>query len=272
MMILEDRDFHRLRTYMQQNFGINLEKKRALIEGRLMSSIAAAGFDSYHDYIEDILSDPTGAKVDQLITKLTTNYTYFMREDTHYKFMTSVALPEWTAKIRDYDLRIWSAGCSSGEEAYTAAMVLDQYFGPNKSRWDSTILATDISPRVLGLATEAVYPAEHLERLPDTWVKKYFHKAGEDRWAINDALKKEVIFREFNLMGSFQQFRRRFHIIFCRNVMIYFDAPTKAALAKRFYDALEPGGYMFIGLSETFSGIYDGFEQVSPAIYKKGNR
>lgn len=270
-MKIEDRDFHRLRTYMQQNYGINLEKKRTLVEGRLMNSIAIAGFDNFHDYIEDILSDKSGKKIEQLITKLTTNYTYFMREDAHYKFLTSVALPEWTSKICDYDLRIWSAGCSSGEEPYTIAMVLDNYFGPRKGRWDSTILATDISPRVLNLAMEGAYSTEHLEKVSESWKRLYFTSAGEGKWAISDKIKKEVVFREFNLMGGFQQFKRRFHIIFCRNVMIYFDTPTKASLLKKIFDVLEPGGYLFIGMSETLSGIFEGFEQVSPSIYRKRN-
>lgn len=269
-MNIEDRDFHRLRTYMQQNYGINLEKKRTLIEGRLVNSIAAAGFDSFHDYIEDILSDTTGKKTDQLLTKLTTNYTYFMREETHYKFMVNVALPELTSKIKDHDLRIWSAGCSSGEEPYTTAMVLDNYFGIQKREWDSTILATDISPRVLEHAAVGVYPGEHLEKLPDPWKKRYFKNLGEDRFEISKSIKNEVVFGEFNLMDNFSRFKRKFHIIFCRNVMIYFDTPTKAALSKKFYDAIVPGGYLFIGLSETLSGIFNGFEQVSPGIYKKG--
>lgn len=270
-MTIEDRDFRHLCEYMHKNYGINLEKKRTLVEGRLMNSVATSGFDGFHDYLDDIFEDKSGKKIDQLLTKLTTNYTYFMREDVHYKFLVSTALPEWTARIRDYDLRIWSAGCSSGEEAYTAAIVLDNYFGSSKGRWDSTILATDISPRVLRLGMDGIYMKEHLERLPEAWVRKYFKPLGDDKFEIVPAIKKEVLFRELNLMGSFSHFRRKFHIIFCRNVMIYFDSPTKAALARRFHDVLEPGGYLFIGLSETLSGIFDGFEQVAPAIYRKRN-
>ncbi|MCL1829558.1 MAG: protein-glutamate O-methyltransferase CheR [Oscillospiraceae bacterium] len=268
-MKIDDRDFIRLSEYMHENYGINLSKKRTLVESRLTNPIAVAGFDNFHDYIEDALSDKSGVKIDKLITLLTTNYTYFMREDVHYKYMTNVALPEWTSRIKDFDLRIWSAGCSSGEEAYTTAMVLDDYFGYNKNKWDSTILATDISPKVLALAKAGVYPAEHLEKLPDNWARKYFKKTPDGSCEVSDALKKEVVFREFNLMGSFQKFRRKFHIIFCRNVMIYFDTQTKAQLAKKFHDSLEAGGYLFIGMSETLSGIFNGFEQIAPAIYKK---
>ena len=270
MMIIEDQDFFRLKNYVHENYGINLEKKRSLVEGRLMNPAAVAGFDNFHDYIDDAMNDRSGKKIDELITKLTTNYTYFMREEVHYDFMLSTALPEWKSKIRDRDLRVWSAGCSSGEEAYTAAMVLDSFFGAEKKSWDATILATDISLRVLRLATEGIYGLEQIKRLPDEWVKKYFQPLGEDRFVLKNEIKKEVLFREFNLMNSFHRFKRKFHIIFCRNVMIYFDSPTKAALAQRYYDTLEPGGYLFIGLSETLTGIFDGFTQISPAIYRKG--
>ena len=270
MITIEDKDFFILKDYVHTNYGINLEKKRSLVEGRLMTPVAAAGFDNFHDYINDALSDKSGKKIDELITKLTTNYTYFMREEAHYEFMMRTALPEWKSKIRDYDLRVWSAGCSSGEEAYTAAMVLDNYFGIEKARWDTTILATDISLRVLRLATEGQYASEQIKRLPDEWIRRYFTPIGNDKFELKSEMKKEVIFREFNLMNSFSRFKRKFHIIFCRNVMIYFDSPTKKALAQRYFDALEPGGYLFIGLSETLTGIFDGFKQISPAIYRKG--
>jgi len=119
------------------------------------------------------------------------------------------------------------------------------------------------------MATRGVYPEEHFEHVPKAWQSKYFTKVGSEDYKVNDALAKEVRFGQFNLMGDFSRFRKKFHIIFCRNVMIYFDTPTKAALAKRFHDALEVGGFLFIGLSETLSGISGDFQQVKPAIYKR---
>ena len=268
-MHIEDQDFFRLRDYIKANFGVNLEKKRALIEGRLSNTITQAGFGSFHDYIEDVFRDVSGAKINMLMTKLTTNYTYFMREVTHYKFMEETALPYWTSVIRDHDLRIWSAGCASGEEAYTTAMVLNEWFGPKKKDWDTTILATDISVKVLEIARQGIYPEEHFENLPREWRDKYLTMIDRDEYKVKDTLAKEVVFSQFNLMGEFSRFKKKFHIIFCRNVMIYFDTPTKAALAKKFHDVLEVGGYLFIGLSETLSGISGDLEQVSPAIYKR---
>jgi len=268
-MHIEDQDFFRLRDYIKSNFGVNLEKKRTLIEGRLSNYIVQEGFGSFHDYIEDIFKDRSGAKINTLMTKLTTNYTYFMREETHYRFMEEVALPYWTQNVRDRDLRIWSAGCASGEEAYTTVMVLNEWFGLKKKEWDTTVLATDISTKVLDMALHGVYSEEHFEHLPKTWKEKYFTKIGEESYKVKDTLAKEVVFTQFNLMGEFSRFKKKFHIIFCRNVMIYFDTPTKAALAKRFHDALEVGGWLFIGLSETLSGISGEFQHVAPAIYRR---
>jgi len=268
-MHIEDQDFFRLRDYIKTNFGVNLEKKRTLIEGRLSNYITQEGFENFHDYVNDVFNDKSGAKINTLMTKLTTNYTYFMREETHYRFMEDVALPYWTSVIRDRDLRIWSAGCASGEEAYTTVMVLHEWFGLRKKEWDSTVLATDISTKVLDMAKRGVYPEEHFDHLPKAWKEKYFTKVGDEDYKVKDTLAREVVFTQFNLMGNFSRFRKGFHIIFCRNVMIYFDSPTKQALAKRFHDALEVGGYLFIGLSETLSGISGDLQQIAPAIYRR---
>lgn len=268
-MRIEQEDFLRLKTYMQDHFGINLDKKQTLVEGRLANTLTQAGYTSFYDYIEDVMRDKTGEKIALLTTKLTTNYSYFMREQAHYEFMTRVALPFWKERIRDKDLRIWSAGCSSGEEAYTTAMVLKEYFGREKSAWDSTILATDISARVLSEAKAAVYPLQRLEKLPPEWQRKYFTPAGPDMVQVKPELQKEVVFGHFNLMDEFTRFKKKFHIIFCRNVMIYFDFATKEALANRFYHALEPGGFLFVGLSESITGMKTPFQQVGSAIYRK---
>jgi len=268
-MQIEDKDFFRLRDYIKSTFGVNLEKKRTLIEGRLSNYIIQEGFENFHDYVEDVFKDKTGGKINTLMTKLTTNYTYFYREDTHYKFMVDVALPYWTSHVATKDLRIWSAGCASGEEAFTTAMVVNEWFGVKKAGWDTTILATDISLRVLEMAKRGVYPEEHFTHLPKGWKEKYFTKIGDEDWQVKPVLSKEVVFSQFNLMGEFNRFRKKFHIIFCRNVMIYFDTPTKAKLAKKYHDALEVGGWLFIGLSETLSGISGEFQQVAPSIYRR---
>ncbi len=268
-MLLADQDFHRLREYMYANYGINLEKKKGLIEGRLSSVVAQAGHNSFKDYVDAALTDKTGVMINTLVAKLTTNYTYFMREEAHYKFLYDHALPEWTKRIRDFDLRTWSAGCSSGEEAYNLAMMISEYFGPNKGRWDMKVLATDISPKVLAMAKEGVYKNNHIASLPENLRKKYFNPHGNDTSKVSPQLADDVVFGPFNLMNQFK-FRKKFHIIFCRNVMIYFDDVTKSRLIDKFYDALMPGGYLFIGLSESMPTVDAHWQTVAPSIYRKG--
>jgi chemotaxis protein methyltransferase CheR len=227
------------------------------------------GYDNFHDYIEACLSDSSGKMINTLTTRLTTNYSYFMREDVHYSFIADTFLPEWTQKARDKDLRLWSAGCSTGEEAYTTAMVINAYFKGQKNGWDTTILATDISDRVLAEAKEATYPAGRLEKLPPGWDRRYFQKAGPETFRVKPEITREVVFTKYNLMDPFNRFRKKFHLIFCRNVMIYFDTPTKTELARKFCDALEIGGYLLVGLSETVSGMDPRLQQVSTAIYRR---
>lgn len=267
-MQLKDQDFYRLRDYMYNTFGINLAQKRVLIESRLSLLVSQKGFQDFTDYIEHIMKDPSGKEISVLVSKLTTNFTYFMREEQHFEFLKNVALPEIMPRIRDNNLAIWSAGCSSGEEPYTIAMVLDDYFKGNPTL-NRKLLATDISANVLNAAAEGVYTADRMNKLPDYWIKKYFIKVKENAYQIAPAIKDEVIFKSFNLMESNFVFRRKFHIIFCRNVMIYFDAKTREALANRFYDALENGGYLIVGLSETLLNSKTNFKYVSPSIYKK---
>lgn len=262
-------EFERLVNYMRDQYGVNLEQKLTLVEGRLWSVLNQKGFSTLDEYFNYVVNDKTGEEAKTLVTRLTTNYTYFMREDQHYKFLVNNILPQLKVSLRDKDLRIWSAGCSSGEEPFTTAMVLDDFFGLSKREWDAKILATDISPQVLKMAQEATYPEERLQNLSPAWKSKYFKKLGPDKFKVNDDIRNEVIFRSFNLMDKTMPFRKKFHVIFCRNVMIYFNKQTRDELVERFYDALESGGHLFIGLSETVSKNDTRFRFVQPSIYRK---
>jgi len=270
-MTIDEKDFKRLWTFIRENYGVNLEKKKVLVEGRLGSIVQESEHGNFHDYIEAALRDRTGEMVQFILTRLTTNYSYFMREETHYQFMSSRALPEWTSALREKDLRTWSAGCSTGEEAYTAAMVILEFLGSAAANWDTTVLSTDISNRVLEHAKEGIYTASALDRLPAQWRQKYFQHLDNERYKVTPLLAKQLAIGTHNLMEPTytKRFRRKFHIIFCRNVMIYFTPETKEEIINKFYDVLENGGYLFIGLSETLSGLNHRFEQVSPAIYLK---
>ena len=269
-MHILDEEFRWLKKYMSDKFGINLEGKVSLIEGRLSDRLQNRGFQSFGAYAEAVMADKTGQEDSFLVSRLTTNYTYFLREEQHYSFMRATALPDMTKYIKDFDLRIWSAGCSSGEEPYTTAMVLMEYFGSQHVRWDTTVLGTDISEQVLSAARKGIYTVNTLSHLPDRWRQQYFCKLDDGRYQVSDVLRKQVVFGHFNLMDRTMPFKKKFHIIFCRNVMIYFDNPTREALTNRFYHMLEPGGYLFIGMSETMMNLKTPFEYVRPAIYRKG--
>lgn len=267
-MKITDADYQRLKNYMYQNFGINLEGKKVLIEGRLNAVLRKHGFNNFNDYIDFLLRDKTGSEVSTLVSRLTTNYTYFMREQGHYDFTKKVALPKLCPTIKNKDLRIWSAACSSGEEPYSIAMMLDQYFGVGKDQWDKVVLASDISDNVLRTATKGIYPKERISMLSDSEIKTYFRKEDEKNYRVTPYLRSQVAFRKINLMDPFS-FKKKFHIIFCRNVMIYFDNQTKERLLDKFYDILVPGGYLYIGLSESVLSLKTKFKYVEPAIYTK---
>lgn len=266
---IKDKEFNLLVNYMRENYGLNLSKKRTLIEGRLGLVLKKKGFDSFESFVDFALNDQTGEAVNLLLTKLTTNYTYFGREQDHYDFLKDNILPNMKQNLSDRDLRIWSAGCSSGEEAYTLAITIDKYFGTEKANWDTTILATDVSTSVLKKARKGLYNISSLDRLSSGDLEKYFTKVDEDNYEVKDFLKDEIIFRYMNLMAPEFPLKRKIHVIFCRNVMIYFDKEKKSALINKFYDVLDNNGYLIIGHSESLNGIESDFRYIKPSIYKK---
>lgn len=269
MLTIKESEFKELTEYIQSNYGINLTKKKNLIEGRLSNIIIEKGFNNFGKYLDHVLSDRTGNEATILINKLTTNHTFFMREWNHFEYYREHVLPSIISDIKDRDLRIWSAGCSSGEEPYTLAMINQDFFEHDKALWDSKILATDISVKALSTAERGIYPSESLSNMPNAWKLAYFNKTNDGNYGISDSVKKEVVFRVFNLMDDIFPFKRKFHVIFCRNVMIYFDNETKMELVNKFYEHTEPGGYLFIGHSESIGRDYKGYRYIMPAVYKK---
>ncbi len=265
MSTISEKDFQRLVTFIQSNYGINLSNKKHLIEGRLSTTVRELGFDSFTQYVDHIMKKNAN-DIEVLINKLTTNHTFFMRERSHFDFFKNTILPYLEQTKSNKVLSIWSAGCSSGEEPYTLSMILKDYFR-NKSGWDTRVLATDISQRVLEKAKAGVYEAEGLKDVPDEWKKKYFTKTGNSYMFIPE-IKNNVIFRTFNLLDPIK-FKLNFDVIFCRNVMIYFDQPTKDALIQRFYNATNKGGYLLIGHSETVNKANSPYQYIMPAAYRK---
>ena len=272
MIAINDKDFNMLVGYLQKNYGINLIKKRTLIESRLNNYLVSKGYSDYTSFLEYVFSDTTGAELNQILNRLTTNYSYFMREWEHFQFFKDRLLGELSASVKDHDLRIWSAGCSTGHEPYTLAMLISDHFGKAKANWDSKILATDISIKALDAAKLGIYDDECLKNVPSNWKMTYFNKQQDGNWQVSDALKNEVLFRRFNLIEEQFPFKKKFHVIFCRNVMIYFNEQTKRTLIQKFYDSIEIGGYLFIGQSETIDRGDYRFKNVMPSVYKKVGR
>ena len=269
MLTLSQQDFTRLVQFVKKNYGIDLSKKMQLIMGRLSNTIITLGYSSFTEYIDHVISSKNPADLEVMLNKLTTNYTYFMREEAHFNFFRDTILPYLVSTKKNKVLSIWSAGCSSGEEPYTISMLIKETLGAQAALWDTRVLATDISQNALKAAKQAVYDEESLKNLSPAWKSKYFVKTEEQGiYSVSPAIKSNVIFQTFNLMDPIR-FRLKFDIIFCRNVMIYFDQETKDGLIQRFYDATAPGGYLLIGHSETINKEKTPFKYIMPATYRK---
>ena len=270
-MQITQEEFQVFSEYIKSNFGINLtSKKKTLMTSRLNSVIENHGFENFMEYFHFIEKDSSGESVIELLNKITTNHTFFYREKKHFEYLKNTILPQLkiTEKNRR-DIGIWSAGCSSGEEPYTTAMILSEFFGNEKSLWDTKILATDISTSALLKAKAGIYAKSSLSYLPDMWRMKYFVPHDGEFMRVDNQIRKEIIYRRFNLMSNFP-YKRKFHLIFCRNVMIYFDMSTKMELVNKFYDYLEPGGYLFIGHYESIDRSQSNLQYIQQAIYRKG--
>jgi len=263
---ISDKDFHRLVDYIKSEYGITLAQKRQLVTSRLSSMLTEEGYTNFSDFVTHLLEVKDPQKIEQVINRLTTNYTFFMRETEHFDFFTKVILPDLVRKHQNKkSLAIWSAGCSSGEEPYNITMYIKDYLGPQAQFWDTRILATDISQKAMAKAKAGIY--ELPDTLPAIWRKKYFKKVEGNRYAVTPEVRNNVIFQTFNLMDPIK-FRTKFDVIFCRNVMIYFDQPTKDALVRRFYDATLPGGYLIISHSENLSKDAP-YRTLSPSMFQK---
>ena len=269
MLTLNENDFRKLITFIKGRYGIDLSQKRQLIIGRLSNTVVSMGYSTFNEYIEHILSQKNPQDIELMLNKLTTNYTFFLRESAHFDYFRDTVLPYLEKTKRDHVLSIWSAGCSSGQEPHTLSMILKEYFGSKAGNWDTRVLATDISQNALKAAASGIYDEESLSAIPSAWKQKYFKRTNEAGvYQVADVLKNNVIFRTFNLMDPIR-FKLKFDVIFCRNVMIYFDQQTKDALVQRFFNATVPGGYLFIGHSESLNKATTPYKYLMPSAYRK---
>lgn len=268
-MLTED-EFQRIAVFMKQRYGIDLSQKKVIVNGRLENYIRRGNWKNCTEFMDAVERDKTGTQEKMLVNFLTTNHTYFMREFEHFDFFKGVVLP-WLKMKEEArkDLRIWCGAASTGEEPYMIAMVLADFFGLERNQWDTKVLATDISTKVLKQAMAGIYSADQLKNIPEQWKRHFFEKdAAGMQYRVKAELKNEVIFRQFNLMDPLP-FKKKMHTIFLRNVMIYFDEKTKRELVQKIYDVLEPGGYLFIGTTETLDRNSTPFEIIQPSIFRK---
>lgn len=270
MVNISPREFEKLAEYIKSNYGIHLKpEKQSLLMGRLQMVLQQKNMNSFGEYYNSLVTDKTGESLITLVDKITTNHTYFMREPDHFYYFRDNVIPYLERTATSKDLRIWCAGCSTGQEAYTLAMLLADRFKSGGTDWDTKVLATDISSKVLSLAIQGEYATDQLADLPFDWKTNYFIKKNPLSSIVTGKIRNEVIFRKFNLMDEIYPFKKKFHVIFCRNVMIYFDNPTKEKLINKLWDMTEYGGYLFIGHSESLNRDRTNYKYVMPAVYRK---
>lgn len=269
---LTERQFQAISGMVKDLCGINLhDGKRELVKARLTKRVRELGMGSFTQYIEYVSAADGQAELLFMLDALSTNLTSFFRENAHFDLLRET-LEAGLARRRTEGrrIRIWSAGCSSGEEPYTIAIVLKEALG-ELGGWDVRVLATDLSRRVLDTARRGVYGQERLRQVPAGVVAANFRCVSprEPRmFLVSDELRRIVTFARLNLMERWPM-HGPFDTIFCRNVMIYFDKPTQGRLVERFWDLLAPGGMLFIGHSESLAGVHHRFKYLQPTVYCK---
>lgn len=274
---MSNREFKRFSEFIYAQCGIKMPPaKKTMLTARLLKRLRDLALSSYGEYY-DYVSSPEGRSKElaRMIDVVTTNKTEFFREVEHFDFLAKSALPALVGSRQARNLRklnIWSAGCSSGEESYTLAMVLTEFFSTTRPLDQFSILATDISTQILATAKKAIYPKETVEPVPVMWRQKYLMRGKNSQkefCRVVPELRHCITFRYLNLMNKDFGIRVRMDIIFCRNVVIYFDRQTQRKLFEKFYDQLVPGGYLFIGHSESLHGINERFLNVATTVYRK---
>lgn len=266
------REFDEFSRFIYDLVGIKLPpSKKMMVEGRLQKRVRDLGFKDMHGYVVHVMSRNEGGKeLSNLIDEITTNTTDFFREPHHFEYLETVLLPRWRAANPRTRLRLWSAGCSIGMEPYTLAMVLSE-FSQQVQGFDFQILATDISTKALKQAVNGVYEEHRIHAVPRHLKVRYLMRS-KDRVKclvrVVPELRNKIDFQQLNFMESFSLPQQQ-HIIFCRNVVIYFDKPTQLELFHKFCRNLVPGGYLFVGHSESLSGLDLPLRPVSPTVYER---
>ncbi len=268
-------EYELFRKLIYKESGINLGgEKMQLLRSRLGKKLRQGGFSSFKAYYDHVVKDQTGNELSTLLDAVSTNTTHLFREEDHFGFLKT-AIKRWVEDSKwcadNTALRIWSAGCSSGEEPYSIAMVVHDTL-QGHPRIQPKILATDISMQMLSRAKRGIFEPHRVGTVPSTLRNRYLCKTQSDNGPmlqVTPEIRKLITFTRFNLMSPTFPFRFGFHVIFCRNVMIYFDKSTQKALVDRYARHLIPGGYLLIGHSESLNSIDHSLIYVEPTIYRK---
>ena len=268
------RDFNRLSSYINNECGIKMPAaKKIMLECRLQKRLAALNISSYKEYVDFLFStEGLENEMVHMIDAVTTNKTDFFREAAHFDFLTQYALPELCNQYNGQKIiKVWSAGCSSGEEVYSLALVLSE-FCETITGADYHVWGSDISVRMLSKAAEAIYSEDRIEDIP-MWLRKKYLLRSKDRIKqtarMNAAIRAKTTFKRVNLIDEHYDVDDNFDIIFCRNVLIYFDKITQCNVINKLAEKLKPGGFLFLGHSETVANMQLPLSQVQPTILRK---
>ncbi len=273
---LTDGEYQLFRKLVYAESGIALgDQKMQLVRARLGKRLRQGEFRSYKEYYNYVVNDRTGEELCGLLDAISTNTTHLFRESRHFDLLKDI-VARWagdrTKRATNRTLRIWSAGCSSGEEPYSLVMVAHDALRDHPTL-ELKVLATDLSIRMLSRAKLGIFEPHRVGTVPPALKNRYLAKIQQDGQTLLQVvpeLRRLVTFARFNLMTPSFPFRHGFHVIFCRNVMIYFDRPTQQALVNKFVDQLQDGGYFMIGHSESLSGTEHPLSYVEPTVYRKG--
>jgi chemotaxis protein methyltransferase CheR len=274
MKAISDREFSLYRKLIYSKAGICLSPtKKAFLEARLNRRIRELGMDSFQAYYQHVTQNQNGSELEQLLDRVSTNETHFFREPRQFEFLEQQILPDWKAEgssgSRPRRIRVWSAGCSTGEEPYSLAMILLDHF-PQGSGWEIEIIATDLSSRALKSARKAVWSIAKAREIPQSYLKRFMLKGTGSQQANMKAgpeIQAIIRFQHLNLNEEHYAMTGPFDLIFCRNVLIYFDAESRARVVDRLVNYLAPAGFLLVGHAESLSGVSDRIRHVRPTIY-----
>lgn len=256
--------FDRIRELVYKKSGIKLDtNKESLIRARIGKRMRVLGISNHAEYLKQVIESNDENEIIHLLDAISTNVTSFFRDIDHFDLLGTL-LKEWVS-LGQKKFRIWSSACSSGEEPYSIAMTVLDSIGLS---FDTKILATDISTRVLEKAQNGIYEAERINQVPESFIEKYFEKV-DNSYKVKTALRNMIVFKRLNLSETPFPMQGPMDVVFCRNVMIYFDYDTRKRLINEIYRLLKPNGYLFVGHAESLIGLTNGFKTIKPSVYMK---